>query len=40
MIRDREAMVQNLYHYKGSYTLDSPNNKTSEIAIMNSMLGE
>ena len=40
MIRDREAMVQNLYHYKGSYTLDSPIYKTSVIAFMNSMLGE
>lgn len=40
MLPDRETMVQNLYNYKDSYTLESPLYKTSIIAFMNSMLGE
>ncbi len=40
MIGDRELMVQNLYHYKDSYTLESPFYKTTVTAFMNEMLGE
>ncbi|MEW6235283.1 MAG: hypothetical protein AB1656_07840 [Candidatus Omnitrophota bacterium] len=37
---DRAEMIQNLYHYKDSYTLESPLYKTSVLAFMNGMLGE
>lgn len=37
---DRTTMIQNLYQYSDSYTLDNPLYKTSVIAFMNEMLGE
>jgi nicotinate-nucleotide pyrophosphorylase (carboxylating) len=40
MMYDRVTLIHNLYHYKDSYTLESPLYKTSVVAFMNAMLGE
>ncbi len=40
MLPDRQAMIENLYHYKDSYTLESPLYKTSVTSFVNQMLGE